>query len=40
MAELGDPQLTVVKIGAVSGRDTPTHGPRENIPRQKDVSRL
>jgi len=34
-----EPQLEIVKKSVVSGRDTPTHGPRENIQHRKDARR-
>lgn len=34
-----EPQLEILVKGVVAGRETPTHGPREEVRRQKDAVR-
>lgn len=36
---IDEPQCIVVKSAVVEGRETPTHGPRENILHRKDAHR-
>ena len=36
---IDEPQVDVVEKAAINGRETPTHGPRENVLHRKDAYR-